>query len=330
MDLRLGTSVTIVILVGVISHSAKGAEPIAPAWDRLQTAKIGEGSTYTLRIQMEKPVWSDWPEQGTYSKACTITQRLAEMAIACQTDRLPNLVYVPKDTGNYTARDYGFGENLHVSVSQKQVSLRTKERNDTYEESDVFAIDPRGTASKTGAVRKINHYQPADDLGSWGPSETKQIWWALGQNFEASLRDLTSETVQEDERRRLRIRGCIDSGLREGEWDVLVDPSAAYLIRSASFQFDTSTHPTLEIQTRGLRRFGELALPEEGVIRFPSPDRAQPLEKKVKLLDFSSQPDERLFDKVRQTLDNAAAAGELTIYDYRENPSRPTVTRREQ
>ena len=124
---------------------------------------------------------------------------------------------------------------------------------------------------------------------------------------------------------RVRIRGRF-IGFPGGVWQMAVEKPPTRLVREATFIRDLDLRPLEEITTKGARQFGDVTLAEEGLLRLPRNDDGRAIETRVVLQDFKARFDEQLFADVKRTLDNAASGGELTVRDYRDNPSRPTVT----
>ncbi len=314
------------ILLGLPLRGAPPQEIAEPILETLRRTNSVERSTFTLQVSMEKNVGWLHQDQGTYAQSCTISRSEDGMAIACQTDHFPDPAYRPLGTSNYLAREYDLNGNLVIWMPRMHVSLWTKERNETYQEQKSFFVDPDGAVVMTGLMRVLNRYKPTDRM-AWSLSEMRQIWWALGQELESDFQRVVDETFGADGERRLHLRGTRDGGSLVGEWNVVLDPSTVHLIRSASFRLDMlEASPGIEIKTKGLRRFADKALPEEGIVRFNLGTSGGQLEKRVVLHDFSYQPDKKVFDHVRKMLD-AASDDELTVYDYRDNPSKPIVTR---
>lgn len=317
------------MLLGILTGGSAAQEPAEPILEILRNASASELTTYALQVQVEQTVSSVFPEQGTYTKVCTISRRADGVALACETVHFPTPVYCPVGTGDYKPSDYDSDGNLVIWMNVKDLALWIKgrtDRNERYYEIKSFVVDPQGAVVVAGHSRILYRYPSTEP---WSPPmEMRQIWWALGQDVAPAFQSVVSDTSTADGRRRLRVREARDRGPLKA-WDVIIDPSAGHLIRSASFQFDDSESPPIrEIETKGLRRFAGLALPEQGFVRINFGASGGGLVKTVVLKKFSHDPDETLFHQVRRKLDSAEAEGELTVFDYRDNPSSPTVTRK--
>jgi hypothetical protein len=318
-----GTWVFIIIILTVLASSSSGEEDSVQILDILRAADAEELPTFTLRVRLEEMA-SPFPDQGTSVKTCTISRRAAdEVAVACATERLPKPVYQPLGTANYNRYDYDFDGNLVIWMHVEEFALWSKERNERYFEVQSFFVSPQGVVVMSGEGRALDRYPVTD---AWTPPIRMQmVWWALGQGIAPDLHRLEDECSDEDGRKWLRVRGTRKRGSLEGEWNIVVEPSAGNLIRLGTFQYDIPNYTRFEVRTTGLRWFGTLALPEEGLLRLRFGQTCSDLPKKVVLEEFSFEADEELFEQVRKTLDNAASRGELTVYDYRDNPSRPIV-----
>lgn len=311
--------------LGMITLSSNAQQSASRVLDRVEVSDVAVLQRFTLTVRLEQTVSSDYPEQGTLGKKCTVTKTTTGIAVVCEVDRLPTLVYRPLGTGKYSPREYDANGNLYINIPSSHVALCDAERNDRYFEYESFSVDPAGRATSTGRFRTLHRYPLAD---AWiPPSEMKHIWWALGQDLQPSFRRVERAVSLADGTAKLRIRGVLDRGHLEGNWDVATDPASEHLVRSAVFQIEALSYPSLEVQTRGLRRFGTLALPEEGFVRFTFGGVDEQLHKGVFLQDFSEHANNRLFESALDTLNRSEIGIGLTIYDYRTNPSQPVVTR---
>jgi len=324
---KIRTGVWSAVFLGLSGSISTAADNSLEVLNAVRRANAAALSSFTLSVTVEREVSWVFPDQGRYTEECTLTRNGENAAIACHTTHLPNPVYREAGTANYALRNYDSEEQLYIAMPAMHVALWTDERNETYQEHKSFSIDREGVVMLRGQVRALNRYH-ADDQNAWSRGELRKTWWALGQGLASGFQAVEGQTSDAGGPRRLHVRGTSNHGPLEGQWNVSLDPSVEQLIRSASFQLDTlETAPGLEIETKGLRWFGGVALPEEGIVRTKLGASGAWLEKKVLLRYFSHGPDEHVFGRVRETLDNAIAAGELTVYDYRENRTRPTITR---
>ena len=124
----------------------------------------------------------------------------------------------------------------------------------------------------------------------------------------------------------MRVRGGLTSSAT-GMWQIEVEKGATALVRQATFIRQVDHRPLIQVATKGARRFGNVTLAEEGSVRSPINDRGDAIEMHIALRSFEDRFDDQLFGDVKRTLDNAASGGELTIYDYRNNAPKLSVTR---
>lgn len=304
------------VFLAAVSGALVAGEPTEPILDILRNASVTGLAAYTVEVHVEQDVCLTFPEQGTYTKHCTITRGAEGMALACETDYLPAPVYRPVGVGEYKPLDYDREGNLVIWMRERELALWTDDRNERFCMNKSFFVNPRGDIVLTGHARALNLYPCTE---AWvPPAEMRQIWWALGQDVASAFQHVVGDTSPPDGLRLLSIRGLDDRGPREGTWDVAIDPAAGFLIRSASIKLDdVQSPPSREIKTIGLRRFGELALPEKGSLRINFGTSGRSLVKRVVLKDFSPVTDEEVFDRVRREMDRAALERDLTVYDYR-------------
>ena len=110
---------------------------------------------------------------------------------------------------------------------------------------------------------------------------------------------------------------------RDTKWELVVEPAAAYLVRSATYYVDDSDRsikkPRYVITTSGLRWFDALAFPERFEQRDPFLDKEQPFFKSGTVMAASLKGDEPFF-KETVGMFQAPFAVSTDVADLRMNP----------
>src|SRR5262249_23006475 len=117
-----------------------------------------------------------------------------------------------------------------------------------------------------------------------------------------------------------RATGSFGPGLH-GEWVVLVEPEADYLVRYARFTADGESHPGITIQTVGVVRADSLTLAKQGTFTYIY-DRRGSYEASVTIGALSSQTDAQLIETVRGRVTGNLPAGAETIDFRKAEPER--------
>ncbi len=112
---------------------------------------------------------------------------------------------------------------------------------------------------------------------------------------------------------------------RATKWELIIEPAAAYLVRSATYYVDDSDRtiakPRFVITTSGLQRFGSLSLPEKFQQRDPFMDQEQPFYESGTVISASLKEDKQFF---KETLDLFHAPFPVTT-EVADNRSTPPV-----
>jgi RNA polymerase sigma factor (sigma-70 family) len=130
-----------------------------------------------------------------------------------------------------------------------------------------------------GVTGDINLYRPNPVTLS---EYLEMPLWRVGRGFAKYLERISSVEALENGRLAIKVEGK-PSYSRATKWEMIVEPAAGYLVRSATYYVDDSDRtiakPRYVITTSGVKRFGSLALPEKYEQRDPFMDKEQPFYK---------------------------------------------------
>lgn len=133
--------------------------------------------------------------------------------------------------------------------------------------------------ARGGVSGDINLYRPNPVTLS---TYLEMPLWRVGRGYAKYLERISAVEALENGRLAIKVEGK-PSYSRATKWEMVVEPAAGYLVRSATYYVDDSdrtlVRPRYVITTSGLRRFGLLALPEKYEERDPFMDREQPFNK---------------------------------------------------
>jgi hypothetical protein len=128
--------------------------------------------------------------------------------------------------------------------------------------TEMYDLGPDGQPQKvdTEGPQVIILYHP-DDSALTLPY--KQIMWSLGRGYAKFINEVTELAMQEDGTIRFSANGTGLGASRNGRWEITVDPSAAYLVRSAKFfRRPDKPKPMAVITTSGTKWENGRCIPE--------------------------------------------------------------------
>jgi hypothetical protein len=207
-------------------------------------------------------------------------------------------------------------------MRRKSMTLWNAERCETYEENDGFAIGPDGDIKQVATHRVLRQYKWVTgnvETLNWIP----EIWLALGHGIGADFQKLEEDAPEDNGLRRLRVQGSY-MGPGDGQWLLTVDPNEGNLLRAASLRGRTNGLTYVNCTTSGTRWFGGIALAKGGVLHGWFPGRQ---DVNITLVDFSEEPDGKLFEEIQGELDQARADEGVDIWDDTD-PVKPVRVRR--
>lgn len=144
----------------------------------------------------------------------------------------------------------------------------------------------------------------------------------VGRGYAQHIRSVTSVEALAGGRLSVKAEGK-PFYARATKWDLVVEPAAAYLVRSAAYYVDDSDRtlakPRYVITTSGLQWFGPLALPEKFDQRDPAGDKERPFQKSGTVTTASLRSDRHFF---KETADLCKAPFPIST-DFQDNRMRP-------
>ncbi len=122
----------------------------------------------------------------------------------------------------------------------------------------------------------------------------------VGRGYAKHLESISSVEALADGRLSVQAKGK-PFYTRATKWELVVEPAASYLVRSATYYVDDSER-TIEksrfvITTSGLQWFGSLAVPEKFEQRDPLGDQEQPFLRSGRVSSASLKGDEQFFNE---------------------------------
>jgi len=144
----------------------------------------------------------------------------------------------------------------------------------------------------------------------------------VGRGYARHIESISSVESLADGRLSVKAEGK-PFYARATQWELIVEPAAAYLVRSATYYVDDSDRtikkPRYVITTSGLRWFGSLAVPEKFEQRDPFLDKEQPFHKSGTVISASLKGDEPFFKETVATF-QAPFPVSTDSADLRTNP----------
>ncbi|MBE0536515.1 MAG: hypothetical protein IH624_12690 [Phycisphaerae bacterium] len=185
-----------------------------------------------------------WTITMTNGRCVIVEKMLDEAAPAAGYVKQPEwLCPAGQFSGVTTTRITGFGPEYSIQCCVQ----------------DLYDIDPNGEPRKADAdsPQMIVLYA-ADDPALTLPY--KQIMWLLGRGYARFINEVEELAVQDDGTIRLVAAGTGLGGPRMGRWEMTVEPSADYMVRTATFS--RKEEPMAVIATIGARRESGICIPQ--------------------------------------------------------------------
>jgi hypothetical protein len=125
----------------------------------------------------------------------------------------------------------------------------------------TFRPDSKGEIVPSSEEKWIVKIYPSDSTAL--TFYRMKIMFILGRGYSKYIDGLTSVTDLADGTIKCSGVGtCIGE---PGRWELVIDPSAAYMVRSATFQSEYADIPLIEITTSEVKWFGERCVPKSSI-----------------------------------------------------------------
>jgi len=128
----------------------------------------------------------------------------------------------------------------------------------------------------------------------------KRALWSIGRGYSKHIHSI--DNICEDANGFLAVTayGTNVSGRDGTKWELLIDPHAAYMIRSARMYDGRHENPTISLTNSGLKWFGNLCIPEATtwIDRYSTPR-----EMLIETEAASFQPDLEFYERVATMLE---------------------------
>jgi len=240
------------------------AENILDTLKRLDAA-YGEGVTLGgTEVRPASRLAAGIPPRETRWKFSSFQGR---MAVEFETVSAPPLDYVAPPAKSRKSRslhggyDHDSEGRLLLSIVQSTTTIMNKEVSAQSTTYSVMRVSPDNTATCSGQDTILQLCTPV------APTLTlpcKKALWSSGRGFGDCLYEVEKVEMLPDRQMRLVAKGWESSGAT-GRWELTLDLDAACMVRTAAFYTNSSEQPMYRITNKGLKREGDLCLPEEYV-----------------------------------------------------------------
>lgn len=320
MSSRHPESVIGVLFFSIISafSEAFGQDPVVVR-STLEAVRHTSPDTFTLEVEVDRPVGALLRRQGSASYVVRITAAKDTIAIVWKASGLPRPKYYPPDTPGYQGIDYDANGNLIVSMWSEGAAFRDQTVNEEYSEDFGFRVAPDGTTKRRQGpgAPLLSRYQ-ASNSNTQMINLVRRILWALGRPWADGVTTLVNEAAGPDGTKRLRAVGDWAPSSGTGLCELLAEPGNGYLVRQASFGGEGEP-PRAESKSEGVRRFGEATLAERGEFILPRLETVT-----VRLVSFSPTFDPQLSGEAQEVISRARTSL-VQVMDYRDDPTHPKV-----
>gem|GEM_PF-377635 len=242
-------------------------------------------------------------EQGQKLTKITVTSHEGAIAVEREISYTKVPAYRPKTPA--TKLDYRPDGKLIVWRHTRERSLMESDFQGHQNELMCFLVSPDGQITTHQGTPSFDFHRPTD-MKRYLRYFRHPIW-ATGRGFANSLSKVTDVRQAQDGLISFRSSGFLDPRI-QGTWQMLVDPNAAYLVRSASFTSNGSSKPSFVCTTSGTKWFNTYCLAERANIG----DNAI-------IQQYKPEPDMDLLADFRRIFRGQLPTG-TRVYDWRADP----------
>lgn len=257
------------------------------------------------------------PNQGMVYNVCEATWTAeGEFAMKITYNYEHPPVYAPPGKLGYEPIDY-LGEDLIVWRATQGYVLCTPSTNDTIDDYEILIIDPNGKIIKKEGNQILSRF-PIDK--PYSDYQFKYFQLPMGKGFSGQLKTISSVDLLPSGIINLKSQGSFGPGF-QGNWDLILDPNAEYLVREATFTQDNKSSPLKTVTTSGIMKKNNLTLAKNGVYK-----SAGGMELSVEVEDISKVEGENtLYNEISSRFKKQLPIG-ASIIDMRgEKPVKTTV-----
>lgn len=224
--------------------------------DREQLSLSPAGFTVSFVMETEASLLG--PDQGRMVHDCTAAWTADSRALKgrCHYDHPPRY---REDAGSV---DYDPEGNLILWRTVEVYAISTPQRNEALHLSEMWLVGPDGEIRETVNHSTLYHYSIGSSEGTY---QLDQLRSATGRGFASRIESITE--VDSSSSNLLKVLANGSHGGFEGQWDLLIDSDADYLVRQARFTIEGGARPLVEISNSGTVEVPELKIAEYGVIR---------------------------------------------------------------
>ncbi len=301
------------VMLWTTSSGASRPPEAKPALAQVQR-RVPE--TYTLEVEIERPVALVLPGQGKTTQVMRVSAGRDVTAIVWKAKKLPNPKYYAPDTVGYQGLDYDGDGNLIVSMWSEGATLCDQDLHEEYSESTGARVAPDGVVVGRTSGAFLRRYNPSF-LNTVSMSTLQAIWRVLGGPLGEDFGELEVRNVKADGTHEVRVAGQASRYSGRGVWSLVVDPASGYLVRSGNFGAPGGP-PRISFRNEGSRRFGNMTLAQRG-------EHTQgPLTIQVRLISFSPTLSDEIIREARNMIARAQTRL-VRVSDSREDPAHPKV-----
>ncbi len=197
--------------------------------------------------------------EGRIAWTISVTNGQCAIVESIQDATEPSADYVKRPEWLKTEEDK-LGQ--YTGVVKTRITYFGSEYSSRTSSIELYGLGPDGQPQKMDMEnpQKIVLYHP-DDSALTLPY--KQILWTLGRGYTKFINEVTELAMQEDGTIHFKANGTGLGASINGRWEITVDPSAAYMVRSAKFfRRPDKPEPMAVITTSGTKWENGRCIPE--------------------------------------------------------------------
>ena len=281
--------------------------------DKMRSFDNATLGTHTLVVNMQYAAARDNDlDRGQKLTKITVTTHAGAMAIEREISYTDVPAYRAKTPA--TEIDYRPDDSLIVWRTTRSRSLMELGFQAHQDESMSLLVSPDGQIREVQGSSSFDLYRPSDTqryLQFWTPV------WTTGRGFVNSLSRITETSRTDEGLISLRASGFLNPRT-QGAWQMVVDPQAGYLVRSATFTPSGHSNPSFVCTTSGTKWFDACSVAERGTIS-RAYDLAQQMVTTTQIERYTPEPAMNLLEECRRILHGPFPRG-AKVYDWVANP----------
>ena len=268
---------------------------------------------FTIDTEVRIPAVPFDPSQGEEIRATHVTSDGTDLAAEAVVGYSQTHVYKEVGTLDYQSFDYDKQDRLVLWRTLSSQSLVGPDRAVNLVRLQSHHVAPDGAVTKDEEHVQLQQFAPGSDAAI---PEIVHTIMAFGRGFSRYLDTIEDVAEVGDGTTKIIAKGKYGAAL-SGTWELVLEPAAEYLVRSATFTSETSGVVQVRVTTSGENKGGRVPLATSGTLTHALGSSGHTL--KASLSEYGSGPDAEFLVKIRRSVAAELSPG-AEIIDYTSSP----------